>query len=108
MGTRTQRIAPVGAASPRAARSLLRNGRSHANPLLRTDQAGNPSRSAFSSASGRASASRRTSSHVAITPTLDRCAPPRLVRVTLLVPYHQDDYLPDLGAALPPGTLTTT
>ncbi|GAA1774603.1 arginase family protein [Luedemannella helvata] len=28
--------------------------------------------------------------------------------MTLLVPYHQDDFLPDLGAALPPLTPTTT
>ena len=30
------------------------------------------------------------------------------MRVTLLVPYHQDDPLPDLGAELPPDTPTTT
>ncbi|MFC7481143.1 hypothetical protein ACFQX7_15415 [Luedemannella flava] len=28
--------------------------------------------------------------------------------MTLLVPYHQDDFLPDLDAALPPATPTTT
>src|SRR4051794_13760848 len=34
--------------------------------------------------------------------------PPTLGRMTLLVPYHQDEFLPDLGAALPPGTPTVT
>ncbi len=37
-GTRTPRMGPVGAESPRASRSLFRNGRSHAKSLSATRQ----------------------------------------------------------------------
>jgi hypothetical protein len=74
-GTRAARIGPLGAASPSASRSPRRSGRSHAIDLSLTDQWRRPSRLSPSVVSGRSSATRRTSSQLAITDTLGRLAP---------------------------------